>query len=136
MPTKPKLEILSQDKFRGTNRSPDLVVCCSLIGLNLIYPNLTYFRIFYWFLHMCTDNSRGCRLVCMMSQTYASPRIYKSINSAIQKDVQPKNTAFPGHSRSVIVHLRPVFQFLDMQCTSLPTTVGMIAWAHLTFIHA
>ena len=43
---KPKLEILSQDKFRGTNRSPDLVVCCSLIGLNLIYPNLTYFRIF------------------------------------------------------------------------------------------
>ena len=44
--TKPKLEILSQDKFRGTNRSPDLVVCCSLIGLNLIYPTLAYFRIF------------------------------------------------------------------------------------------
>ena len=44
--TKPKLEILSQDKFRGTNRSPDLVVCCSLIGLNLIYPIPAYFRIF------------------------------------------------------------------------------------------
>ena len=37
--TKPKLEILSQDKFRGTNRSPDLVVYCSLIGLN---PDLPY----------------------------------------------------------------------------------------------
>ena len=41
-----KLEILSQDKFRGTNRSPDLVVCCSLIGSNLIYPTLAYFKIF------------------------------------------------------------------------------------------
>ena len=44
--TKQKLEMLSQDKFRGTNRSPYLVVCCSLIGLNLIYPTLAYFRIF------------------------------------------------------------------------------------------
>ena len=43
---KPKLEILSQDKFRGTSRSPDLVVCCFPIGSNLIYPNLAYFRIF------------------------------------------------------------------------------------------
>ena len=42
---KPKLEIFSQDNLRGTNRSPDLVVCCFLIGSNLIYPNLAYFKI-------------------------------------------------------------------------------------------
>ena len=43
---KPKLEILSLDKFRSTNRSPELVVWYSLIGSNLIYPTLAYFRIF------------------------------------------------------------------------------------------
>ena len=55
----------------------------------LTWPTLGFF---YWFLHMCTDNSRGCKLTCVMSQTYAW--IYKSL----QKVIQP---------------IRPEFQFLD-----------------------
>ena len=43
---KTKLKILNQAKSRVTSRSPDLMVCCLLIGSYLIYPILDYFRIF------------------------------------------------------------------------------------------
>ena len=44
--SKPNWRFLAKANFRDTNGSPDLVVCCFLIGLNLIYPTLAYFRIF------------------------------------------------------------------------------------------
>ena len=95
---KPKLEILSQDKFRAP--AGHLTWWSAAFQLAQTWFTLTWptLRFFYWLVHMCTGNSRGCKLTCVMSQTYAW--IYKSL----QKVIQPIRPVFSSLTNDYCRH--------------------------------